>query len=88
MRMIDKEALLERLDLFICEYDRVNQEEAIEAIRTVIKAVKMMPETRHPKWVRTKNLIISYKCSICGYETEVAQMRYCPNCGARMENVK
>ena len=41
MRMIDKEALLERLDLFIC-----------------------------------------------GYETEVAQMRYCPNRGARMENVK
>lgn len=88
MRMIDKEALLERLDLFICEYDRMDQEEAIEEIRTVIKAVKMMPETRHSKWVRTKNLIISYKCSICGYETEVAQMRYCPNCGARMENVK
>lgn len=40
MRMIDKEALLERLNLFICEYDRMDQEEAIEAIRTVIKAVK------------------------------------------------
>lgn len=88
MRTIGKEALLKRLDLFICEYDRMNQEEAIEAIRTVIKAVKMMPETRHSKWVRTKSLIISYKCSICGYETEVTQMRYCPNCGARMENVK
>lgn len=88
MRLIDKEDLLRRLNLFSGEYDRMGQEEAVEAIITIIKAVKMMPETRHSKWVRTKKLIVFYKCSNCGYETDTAEMRYCPNCGARMENVK
>lgn len=45
---------------------------------------------RHGRWMHDKdNVVISGYCSICGWtscimETDVADMPFCPNCGADM----
>jgi len=47
-------------------------------------------EQKRGKWMHDKDdMIISGYCSCCGwtsiiYETDVADMPYCPNCGAEM----
>lgn len=49
---------------------------------------------RHGKWMHDKDdTIITGYCSRCGWlsiidNTDVADMPYCPNCGAKMEEVE
>lgn len=44
---------------------------------------------RHGKWIKTDEeeewYGYIYKCSVCGYRLIDANEKYCPNCGARME---
>jgi hypothetical protein len=49
---------------------------------------------KHGHWIHDKDdEIISGYCSVCGWtscicETDVAGMLYCPNCGAKMDEVE
>ena len=47
---------------------------------------------RHGHWIDADDTRISGKCSVCGweahlYEDDVVGMPYCPNCGAKMDEV-
>lgn len=70
----------------------------LSANKAVVKAIKGLPPAqpkigeRRGKWLHDKDdLICLGYCSCCGWmsiatETEVADMPYCPNCGAKMKN--
>lgn len=51
----------------------------------------VQPERKKGKWLHDKDdTLLSGYCSCCGWEsiimeTDVADMPYCPNCGAKME---
>ena len=40
----------------------------------------------HGRWMNDGmgDMLAIWKCSLCGYRQQGAFMRYCPNCGARM----
>ena len=49
-------------------------------------------QKKHGKWIAEDDMTIRGRCSVCGweaiyYETDVFGMDYCPNCGARMEEI-
>lgn len=65
----------------------------------LVHAIQMLPRVeaepvRRGRWLHTKDdIIISGYCSECGWvsavgENDVAGMSYCPNCGAKMEDVE
>lgn len=41
-------------------------------------------EVRHGRWI---NCGWSIKCSVCDYDMPFAVRNYCPNCGAKMDEV-
>ena len=59
-----------------------------------VKELYAMPtiEPKHGRWIKLYKG--NYKCSVCGdwwgcdQSEIVADMKYCPNCGARMDEVK
>ena len=65
-------------------------DEDVEHYKTIIEALKMAAEVKHGEWVWTEEGEEDYeqfwKCSKCG-ERAYYMMRFCPNCGAKM-NVK
>ena len=65
------------------------------SIKALYIAVRAMAEERKKgKWIVPQHdLVISATCSCCGwnailFETDVAGMPYCPNCGADMREEK
>lgn len=58
---------------------------------TVKQICKMdIQQVTHGKWSRKsyrETAFFTYKCSVCGEET-IGRQKYCPNCGARMDEVK
>ena len=44
-------------------------------------------ETKHSRWKVDFVEDYIFKCSNCGYETDMTAIgfKYCPNCGAKME---
>lgn len=51
-------------------------------------------EVRHGRWIECEDatLDVYYKCSVCGNEWDIIEgtpednnMKYCPECGARMD---
>lgn len=67
--------------------------EAIKEVRGIIAAAPtVVPSVPEGKWLpRTDyNGSLWWKCSVCGYTTDDDYMplRYCPECGAYMEDVK
>lgn len=69
------------------EMEMYTDDDAVEAINGVPSA---QPEQKKGKWIEREDPIISATCSCCGwdailFETDVAGMPYCPNCGAEME---
>ena len=66
--------------------------------KTIIKRFEQLPaaqsESKKGKWIEAYDPFnrISGRCSVCGweahlYEDDVVGMNYCPNCGARLEDV-
>lgn len=72
-------------------YGDVSPESVIKVIES-IPAVDAAPVV-HGRWIHLdprERATISGKCSCCGweahyYENDVADMPYCPNCGAKMD---
>lgn len=62
-----------------------------EAFSVAIKALEQQPTRPTGKWIEKEdyNLDTYYECSECGadycIEGDILIHKYCPNCGARME---
>jgi len=90
-RLIDADALAKKLNTF---NDRMNGNEhflnGIESAKEIIEnepTIDAEP-VRHGKWIGYAGTI-GNECSVCGKWIDVlqgtAEMNYCPNCGARMD---
>ena len=44
-------------------------------------------EVRHGHWISLEEEIGLHECSICGHKILRAECNYCPNCGAKMDEV-
>lgn len=44
-------------------------------------------EVRRGQWIPLEKEIGLYECSICGHKILRAECNYCPNCGAKMNEV-
>lgn len=62
-----------------------------ERILDYLPSADVQP-VRHGYWIDVDDELISGRCSVCGweshlYEDDVVGMPYCPNCGAKMDEV-
>ena len=90
MRLIDADALIQKRnhakayaqDMYVIGQGYVMDAPTIDAVPVVRgRWVGKTPETRH-EYVYPLN----YKCSNCGFLAKYDGWRYCPNCGAKMED--
>lgn len=94
MRLIDADAAVVRISKI------VKNDWLMYEIKEVIKKIPAadVRERKTGKWIVDDNvrdaLVWDYKCSECGYEFKsidgvpyIGDMKFCPNCGARMVNV-
>ena len=94
MRIVDIEALMdelseeidtarirgdtERIQIFTDELNDISSIPVIDDLNTKLKI---------SRWIRTKKMIVSYRCEKCDFEIEgVLLYKYCPECGAKMQN--
>ena len=89
MRLIDADDLLERMKFFKDSGGYTNWEllafEMVDASPTV-------DTERHGHWEYSPKDAFEVmfelpKCSVCGHESSDA-LKYCPNCGAKMDEVE
>lgn len=100
-RFIDADALLEELqeelDFESLLYTKEQNEWFNKGLKCAIRDVKHQPtadvaEVRHGKWVHTDYAMHWHgkdECSECTYHTfdrdDLSHLKYCPNCGAKMD---
>lgn len=93
MRLIDADWMLEHKYKELCCYDTYDLEEMLECVPTV-------DTERHGHWEeelssqhgstydgRTWTKYKKYRCSYCGITNGNRRPDYCPNCGAKMDEV-
>ena len=92
MRLIDADALLSDIERTIVESGCVNHEGEIMDCVRYASEVDAVPVVRG-EWIysRTQSEFSVSKCSACGKEQfsishVVKDGKYCPNCGAKMED--
>lgn len=96
--LIESGDLLSRIDKCYQESAKTGLGlEPVMAIRDIKALISVVPEVeavpvKHGQWIHfsQEESTISGKCSCCGweahyYEDDVADMPYCPSCGARMD---
>ena len=91
MRLIDADELLKPVG----SYQRVKYTNEYGDVVTV-EDIELMPSidavpVRHGKWENSRPdapMFGFYYCSLCGRKRTSPQDRYCPNCGARMDERK
>lgn len=88
MELIDKQATLDNIIKNLGIRDENFLLPAEEALYKVVKnEPSVQPTQRTGKWMKNEELSIFfdiYKCSICGGGGAL-HFKYCPNCGAKME---
>ncbi len=69
--------------------------EVIETTPLVSVPTADTEPTKHGRWIEWDNYDGTYKCSVCGMDWDIIEgtpqnngMYYCPNCGARMDEVR
>ena len=68
----------ERIQIFTDELDDISSIPVIDDLNTKLKI---------SRWVKTKKMIVSYRCEKCDFEIEGTLLyKYCPECGAKMQN--
>ena len=94
MRLIEVADVCEILaDMYPTDGETVISYKEIDRAYTKVQRLPTVnaASVKHGRWIYPKEeLTISGKCSCCGweahyYEDDVADMPYCPNCGARMD---
>ena len=98
MRLIEADALIEKLEAWKKEAERIGANINYIFASAIIAQVNEQPtieERKTGKWIVVDDAYnrISGKCSACGweahlYEDDVVGMDYCPNCGADMRDTK
>lgn len=93
MRLIDAEKLKEFLkphDMWKKDYPHLTWEEIWEQECEDIDAQPTIDSVKHGKWIHPE-AADCYKCSVCEEYTLMEMSRllyhYCPNCGAKMDEV-
>lgn len=90
MNLIDKEALIFSL-VFSDETGNI----PCGQMKTVLKIVKaqslVQPEQQKGKWITSDDMYETGVCSVCKCDSQepvsyaITMFKYCPNCGAKME---
>ena len=66
--------------------------ESLEALENGFYAIKSAEPIKHGRWIKyNKGFGFSHKCSFCDFtiaEQWVDLYNYCPNCGAKMDEVE
>ena len=63
----------------------IRAETAINIIAECLECLKEQPEIDYVKYAKWLDNGANYECSNCGHTEGYYDMRYCPNCGAKME---
>lgn len=87
--------LIRRLSEIRSQYNCFNEKER-KVYHTLSEAIEVMQEQKTGKWKPWKayygkdhkSLSDELKCSVCGFKWGDEEYKYCPNCGAKMENVQ
>lgn len=65
-----------------------NIQEDLDMLFCMLPAEYVAP-VRHGRWLQKKHKIFGneydYVCSECGCDYALAEYKYCPNCGAKMD---
>ena len=90
MRLIDADALKAKLEKKTDMNDPRWSFDSMMLAKIMISILDEVPtveERKHGRWVRHNNIIACSECIWDMYwEEEIAELKYCPNCGAIMEN--
>lgn len=80
MRLIDADALKREPELLY------GLTVAITEIQDVIDEATTVEERKHGRWVRHNDIIACSECifDMC-FDENIAELNYCPNCGAEMK---
>lgn len=87
MRLIDADSLKKWVEEYHTSNWGIPQDELIYAIGSA----QTIDPVKHGMWMHDKDdCLVSGYCSVCGWqsiicETDVADMPFCPNCGAKMD---
>lgn len=65
--------------------DALNAEGITKNMRAHRRILSLPSAERHGRWI---NCGWSIKCSICDYDMPFSVRNYCPNCGAKMDEVE
>lgn len=88
MRLIDADAVIHGVrNRCLGQTDVVKTEHRIIDMLNRMPTVDAVP-VRHGKWENTRPdapMFGFYYCSLCGRKRTSPQDKYCPNCGARMD---
>lgn len=92
MRLIDADALIERIKYSFHNHERVRIDTVTETFLTEYCSSTINPEDLRPKgeWIVCGDgENVPWMCSHCGKTTahkyKVTYGKFCPNCGAKME---
>lgn len=90
MNLIDKDALSRKLigeELNAYAKADFRFAQALSIFHGLISKAPIVEERKQGRWVRHNNIIACSECIWDMYwEEEIAELKYCPNCGAIMEN--
>ena len=89
MRLIDADALKAKLEKKTDMNDPRWSFDSMMLAKIMISILDEVPtveERKHGRWVRHNNIIACSECIWDMYwEEEIAELKYCPNCGAIMD---
>lgn len=91
-----KEEAIEILSDMRAEYNIFSDDEEeatwYHALSWAIQALN--EQQRTGRWIKTGQSFVfpekfrNYSCSECGYDIDKTEFNYCPNCGAKMQEVE
>lgn len=102
MRLIDESAVIENIEEWIDSVGGVVIGKGLSGYAELMGCIEEAPTVeaepvRHGHWVEPIKekyaYVLSGTCSVCGwesrlYENDVVGMNYCPNCGAKMDEME
>lgn len=60
----------------------------LEVLESFNKAIEALENQKTGHWISKPNIYGVVYCSECDYELHTNNTNYCPNCGAKMEELK
>lgn len=83
---IEREAALEAVCKYCCEYDAESTECICNERLTFLKIpTSDVAPVRHGRWVTQDETRTKFMCSLCESKNYGGHEKFCPNCGAKMD---